>query len=164
MKPRHFLLIAILLFPVSVKSQPLPTKQEQYEFLKWYLTYKKFEALADSTINFNFDLKHHYSLGSGTVRDLKLRPATISYMKRQDIYDKQALDTANFPRYKWVIVGYRNYISLPIFSPNKKTALIRWSAMCGDPCGETRIEAYVKTRSGKWRASKIPLAIETNTP
>lgn len=157
---RYFLLITILLLPVFANSQKLPTKQLQYNFLKWYLKYKNFEALSDTTAYFDLALNETHSIARNTIRSLKLTGANIIYIKRQNVFNnKSILDTTILPRFKGQVKGVRPYISLPIFSINKKIVLISWGYYCGPKCGQHGIEAYIKTKDGKWRPSKIPMPI-----
>lgn len=50
------LIFVVLIAFLNANAQKLPSKIEQYDFLKWYIDYKKPENLSDTTNNC-YDLK-----------------------------------------------------------------------------------------------------------
>jgi hypothetical protein len=37
--------------PCIVSGQSLPSKQKQYDFLRWYIRFREIESLSDTTLN-----------------------------------------------------------------------------------------------------------------
>jgi len=150
---------ALCLFQFTANAQKLPDKQEKYEFLHWYLTRKGLKQLSDTTVPF--------SIGSLKMKEIdrilakKLTQAELRYLHRQIISTKipNALDTMVFKRYDLITIpdakAFRSYISMPIFSKDRKMALIAYGIYCGITCGEESIDVYIKTQKGSWKESHL---------
>ncbi|NCD70640.1 hypothetical protein [Mucilaginibacter agri] len=167
MRVKVFVLLAILTALIKFEGlgQSLPTKKEQYDFLKWYLKYDKPEKLSD-TLNYledngfaTTDLQGKY----GTL-SLKLSKQSIKFIGKQlkKNHKINLLDTAGLSVRDWKTSdGPRvpvSHISLPVFTANKKIVFIYRAYYCGSLCGSGAVEAY-QIIKGKWERLKLPLPI-----
>ena len=50
-----------------------------------------------------------------------------------------------------------SYISLPVFSRDKKTVFIASGYYCGMTCGRETIDVFFKTKYGRWKKSEVYL-------
>ena len=162
MNLRHYIfLLAFLIAPYLGYSQNLPTKKEQYDFLKWYVNYKKFKPLSDTTAFFDYNFTDQYSMSKNMLNSLKVSAKNKAFLKKQIlIYNKHSLLDTSLLKLDTSKVGYLRYhISFPIFSTDRKTVLISWGYSCGKDCGKKSIEAYIKSTNEKWRPAKIPFEV-----
>jgi len=132
--------------------QSLPTKKEQYDFLRWYIKSKKPKPLSNIIIRFDENM---IALGS-----IKLDKSDVKYLKKQlgGYTEGALLDTTILKGDYWSVKPDTNRstinLSLPIFSINKKIVAIHWETHCGWECGGDHIEVYEKNKSGHWVISK----------
>lgn len=141
-------------------SQSLPTKKEQYDFLKWYLVKNSVQALSDTLKHFNYhvDLKDFFEINSYD-KQLKISQQDSLYIIKQLNYTgKVLLDKEQFSDIDWKAGDVANlpvtYISLPVFSEDRTIAFINRAFHCGALCGHGGIEIYKKT-DGKWKRYDI---------
>jgi len=131
--------------------QSLPTKKEQYDFLKWYIKSTKPKSLSTITIRFDENM-----VALGTIH---LNKSNVKYLERQLGYTEGALlDTTILKGKYWSVNPNTDSsaisLSLPIFSLNKKIVAIHWETRCGWECGGDHIEVYEKNTDGQWVISK----------
>lgn len=132
--------------------QSLPTKKDQYDFLRWYIKSTKPKSLSNIIIRFDENM---VALGS-----IKLNNSNVKYLKKQlgAYTDGASLDTTILKGNYWSAKPDTNRstinLSLPIFSINKKIAAIHWETSCGWECGGDHIEVYEKNKAGQWVTSK----------
>lgn len=147
------LVLILSLFTYHLCScQSLPTKKQQYDFLKWYVKTKEPKSLSRILIPFDENMI--------ALSSINLNDSNIKYLKKQLAgYTKDTLlDTTVLKGNYWSVKPDTNRstisLSLPIFSINKKIAAIHWETGCGWECGGDHIEVYEKNRAGRWVVSK----------
>ena len=158
------LTLSILVFITGLLSsekalgQTMPSKKEQYDFLKWYINHTKLPSLSDSTVNFlngpEFTIKDFRGTlkqsSAITVADVKLITKQIRLIDN----NKVVLDTLILKHSDWKSISNKtnteSYISLPVFSASRKFAFIMHGFYCGGTCGHEGIEVYIKTRK-EWK-------------
>jgi hypothetical protein len=140
--------LAVCLFvQLTARAQALPTKKEQYDFLKWYIKSTKPKSLSNIIIPFDENM---VALGS-----IKLNNSNVKYLKKQlgAYTDDALLDTAILKGNYWSVKPDTTRstisLSLPIFSINKKIVAIHLETRCGWECGGDHIEVYEKNKAGQ---------------
>lgn len=155
--------IASLMF-LSAFSQALPSKKEQYDFLKWYLKHKIIPPLSDTSeklLNPRISLQ---TINQMLASSSKITKADYSYIKKQALQSRsQKIDTGLFKNVHWRTDFHPNslhrYISIPIFSLDKKVVFIYYNDICGSDCGEESIDAFIKTKNNKWQAANVVVPV-----
>jgi len=138
-------------------SQSLPTKNEQYDFLKWYLKANTLDSLSVNLDRFDSDLDDINDPLFRTTRDsLNISRTDISFIKTQIKKNKKqiflatsSLKDVSFKKSEDEFLPVTN-ISLPVFSVDRTIALINVNYHCGSLCGHGGIEVYRKV-GGKWQ-------------
>ena len=152
MKTKYVALIVCLFVQLTARSQTLPTKKEQYDFLRWYIKSTKPKSLSNVIIRFDENM---VVLGS-----IKLNNSNVKYLKKQlgTYIEGASLDTTILKGNYWSAKSDTNRstinLSLPIFSINKRIVAIHWETRCGWECGGDHIEVYEKNKAGHWVVSK----------
>jgi len=153
---KHLILFIFLVsaFQKS-KSQSLPTKYEQYEFLKWYVKQYDEKGWSDSLIHFEDE---YSKLADLYAQQIKFSKADVKYFKRQILsnnkflrLDKEVINNVAWKKSNDYSKGI--WVSMPLFSRNKRIAVINNNTYCGPLCGSYGMEIYIKVK-GKWRQSK----------
>jgi len=158
------LLVLACMTCFSVCAQNLPSKKEQYDFLKWYVSYRHL-FLLDSSYKF-------IGIFSCSINNVPLyqneKRSEKNYLSRQAklLKNQLRLDSSTLRQIGWKSVekpenSYINYFSLPIFSLDRKMAIISWGIYCGKDCGKESFDVFIKTKNNKWRLSNtvVPVVI-----
>lgn len=156
MKRNGILSLLIFASYITAHAQKLPTHTEQYTFLNTYLKKSLKTALADSLINIENEqsnLSALYKIKS----NFKLSKADQQFIRKQVVFNKRiyTLDSAKLEPLPWKKSGENElatWISLPVFSVNRKIAFIRKRYYCGSCCGQDGYSIYLKIK-GKWKES-----------
>ncbi|MCJ8211701.1 hypothetical protein MUY27_18425 [Mucilaginibacter sp. RS28] len=135
----------------------MPTQKEQYDFLKWYLKENPAKKLCDTVKPFDYmvGMDRFFAFRNFGI-SFEISPKDCLYVLSQvKVYRQVAgLDTSQFKGIDWHLKSDRHlpitYISLPVFSRDRKTVFINRAYHCGGLCGEGGIEIYVKTQ-GRWK-------------
>jgi hypothetical protein len=166
MKTKCLALAACLFFQLTAHAQALPTKKNQYDFLRWYIKKKDLKAILDTTTSFSIDGFTIKDIDQ-TLRGFKIGKADRRYINRQILESNtpRALDTTVLHGVSWKkrkdtntfesYVATKSFISMPIFSKDRKTVFIAWSYSCGPTCGKASIDIYMRAKSGVWKVSKV---------
>jgi|GEM_PF-3718006 len=158
-----YISILVLLTQLNSNGQTLPTQKEQYNFLSWYLKIKNLKTVLNTTTSFSIGSLSKKYIDQVLSSDFKIDKTGRTYINRQilksnnpvvldtslfkDIDWKKGIDSNNFKSYSAI----KSYISVPIFSLNRKMVFITWGYYCGGTCGKESIDTYIKTKRGKWK-------------
>lgn len=155
---KTWLALFILLFPLKSFSQPLPTQKEQYDFLNWYINYKKPNHLKRSLVRIT-DAQILAGDGFKLIK-VKITNNERKYLSRQIIANQERTlyDTVLLNKADWKKPGGPEQpftqLSLPVFSRDRKLVIIanNYYNLQADPGdSETGLELYVKVKAGVWR-------------
>jgi len=157
MKSVGLTFIAIFTF-LSCFAQSLPSPKEQYDFLNWYITYKKPDRLKQSLVRIS---NAQILTGDGfKMMKVKITNNERSYFSKQMIANQPVtnLDTALLNHADWKKPGEPDQpftqLSLPLFSRDRKLVIItnNYYNLQTDPGNsETGLELYVKVKKDVWR-------------
>jgi len=161
MKISWVLIGALCLLQFTADAQKLPSKQEKYKFLRWYLSGKNLKQLSDTTVPFSIGSLKMKEIDEILSTRFKISKADLKYFNRQiiSIDTPSKLDTSVLKEFDWKLAenvkASKSYISMPIFSKNRQIAFIVWGNYCGITCGEESVDVYIKSKRGSWKKSKI---------
>ncbi len=100
MKKCGLILILTIFTYQACYCQPLPTKKQQYSFLRWYLASKKPKSLSNNIIRFDENMV--------VLSSIRLDNSNINYLKKQlGSYTPGALlDTTMLKSNYWATIRY----------------------------------------------------------
>jgi hypothetical protein len=151
-------LFTVCAFQQKVQSQSLPSTYERYQFLKWYVKQYGQKGWSDSLIHLEDEHSKLANINDQKI-ELKISKADMKYFKRQIIFNNQfkRLNKEMLANAAWKQANdysKGNWISMPIFSMNRKIAIINSHYYCGPLCGRYGTEIYIK-ENGNWKQSKF---------
>lgn len=155
----YFTLITFL----NVYGQAVPTKKEQYDFLRWYVKHKKMPPLSDTSVKLDNSTILR-SLNKILLSSHKITRSDYLYIRKQALQStRQVIDTGLLKNVVWRTDFHQDtlyrYISMPIFSSNKKIVLVLYGNGCGFDCGMTSMDAFIKTKGNKWKPLNVMVPV-----
>ncbi len=161
-----YIFLAMLLCGFSTAiAQSLPTKQEQFDFLRWYIKYRRLVPSRDTTISFSNEFATTTDLNT-ILSATKQSKLGRKHIKKQVYLLKHGLtlDTTTLQKLQWDVkaTGKGSFIStmsFPVFSVDRKLVIIQYGYYCGNECGREGTDVFIKNKYNKWVSAKIPTAV-----